>query len=99
MITLEAVYTLYVLCQNWPPVIISMRTRFYNTSSKLGKTTQAVKKKAKCLQLSKEARAAINTRRRQAAQNYRNDLGEAWKKIDEVTENLAATHHKSIHRV
>jgi len=76
-----------------------MRTRFYNTSSKPGNTIQSVKKKAKRPQLSQEARAAVNARRRQAAQNYRNDLGEAWKKIDEVTENLAATHHKSIRRV
>ena len=76
-----------------------MRTRFYTTSSKLGKTTQAVTKKAKHPQLSQEARAAVNVRRRQAAQDYRNDLGEAWKKIDEVTETLAVTHHKSIRRV
>jgi hypothetical protein len=65
----------------------------------VGKTTQTVKKKTKRPQLSKEARAAVNARRRQASQNYRNDLEEAWKKIDEVTENLAATHHKSIRRV
>ena len=71
-----------------------MKTRFYATSAKLSKTTQPVKKKAKRPHLSKEARAAVNARCRQAAQNYRNDLGEAWKKIDEVTENLAATHHK-----
>lgn len=90
---------MFLLCPNWPPLIISMRTHFYPTSSKLGKAIQTVKKKAKCPQLSQEARAAINAHCCQAAQNYRNDLGEAWKKIDKVTENLAATHHKSIHRV
>ena len=76
-----------------------MRTCFYTTSSKLGKTTQAVTKKAKRPQLSQEARAAVNVRRCQATQDYRNDLGEAWKKIDEVTETLAVTHHKSIRHV
>ena len=76
-----------------------MRTRFYTASSKLGRITQAVSKKAKRPQLSKEAHAAVNARRRQAAQNYQNDLGEAWKKIDEVVETLAATHHKSVRRV
>jgi hypothetical protein len=61
-------------------------------------TTQAVKK-TKRPKLTKEARIAVNARRRVAAHNYKNDLEEAWSKIDEVTEDLALTHHKSVRRV
>jgi len=76
-----------------------MRTRFYTTSSKWSQSTQTVKKKTKRPQLTKEARIAVNARRRVAAHNYKNDLEEAWAKIDEVTEDLALTHHKSVRRV
>ena len=76
-----------------------MRTRFYTTSSSLSQPTQAVKKKAKCPQLSKEARTLVNARRRQASQSYRTELGEAWAMIDKLTEDIAENHHKSLRRV
>jgi hypothetical protein len=89
-------FILLILNPNWPPPSAPMRTRFYATSSKLSKPTQAVKKKAKRPQLSKEARTAVNARRCLAAQNYRNELGEAWATIDKLIEDLAQNHHKSI---
>lgn len=49
--------------------------------------------------LSEEARAAVNARRRNAAEHYQKDLAEAWAKIDETTADLAAVHHKSLRRV
>ncbi|KIL54246.1 hypothetical protein M378DRAFT_92922 [Amanita muscaria Koide BX008] len=76
-----------------------MRTRFYSTPSEPRKLTQGAQKENRRPQLSKEARAAVNARRHLSAQKYRSGLDAAWSKINEVTENLATTHHKSVRRV
>ena len=86
---------------NWklPPRLALMRTHFYTTSSSLSQPTQAVKKKAKRPQLSKEAWTLVNAHRHQASQSYRTELGKAWATIDKLTEDIAENHHKSLHRV
>jgi hypothetical protein len=49
--------------------------------------------------MSKEMRAALLVRQREAAAKYRDDIEIAWAKIDEATEELATTHHKSLRRI
>ena len=75
-----------------------MRTRFYQTSATHAKTT-GVKKRIKRPTLTKEARAALNARRRLAAKKYRDALGDSWNTLDKLTEDIAVSHHKSIRRV
>jgi hypothetical protein len=75
-----------------------MRTRFYQTSSTHAKTT-GVKKRIKRPKLSKEARAALNERRRLSAKRYMNALGETWNTLDKLAEDVAVSHHKSVSRV
>ena len=76
----------------------TMKTRFYNTSTKAGRTTQGARKFHRP-KLTKDVRAAITARRRLASQSYRSALKDTWEKIDELTENLAVAHHKSIRQV
>jgi hypothetical protein len=76
-----------------------MRTRFYYPTARRSGRTQGIVRKQKKVKLTKEARAAIKIRQREASRRYKQDLDEAWAKIDEATENLAATHHKSVRRV
>jgi hypothetical protein len=76
-----------------------MRTQFYNPTAKPSMRTQGVTKTYKRIQLSKEARMAINARKQEASRHYKKDLDEAWAEIDKVTENLAITHHKSVRRI
>jgi len=76
-----------------------MRARFYQTSAKYTRTTQGVKKKIQRPKLSKEAHAALNARRLLAAKRYKDALGETWKTIDKLTEEIATSNHKSVRRV
>jgi hypothetical protein len=76
-----------------------MRTRFYSTSTKPGRTTQGIAQKVSRPKLAKDVRAAINARRRLASQSYQRALKDTWGKIDELTENLTIAHHKSIQHV
>lgn len=76
-----------------------MRTWSRQTSENRPVHSQGVARVRKRVELTKEARLAINARRLEASQNYKKDLGEAWAEIDKATENLAATHHKSVRRV
>jgi dGTP triphosphohydrolase len=85
--------TLSTSCQK------KMRTRFYQASAKHPRMTQGVKKKPQRPKLSKEARAALNARRRLAAKRYKDALGETWNTIDKLTEEIAASHHKSVRHV
>ena len=73
-----------------------MPAQFYHSTAK---TTQGVRRTHKRVQLTKEARAAINARRREASDKFQRDLEKAWTNINEATETLASTHHKSIRRV
>lgn len=41
----------------------------------------------------------INARQRAASHRYKKDLDEAWTQFNEVAENIASTHHKSVRRV
>jgi hypothetical protein len=75
-----------------------MRTRFYQASSRSTKRTQGIQRTRR-IRLSKEARAAASARQREAALRYKNDITDAWKNIDQATEDLAVTHHKSLRRV
>jgi hypothetical protein len=76
-----------------------MRIWSHQTSENCPVHSQGVARIRKRVELTKEARLAINARRLEASQSYKKDLGEAWAEIDKVTENLAATHHKSVRRV
>ncbi|KAH7904868.1 hypothetical protein BJ138DRAFT_1018526, partial [Hygrophoropsis aurantiaca] len=49
--------------------------------------------------LTKEARAAVSTRRKEARAKFRNDLHNAWKTMDAAAENIAANNNKSVRRV
>ncbi|RDB19669.1 hypothetical protein Hypma_013284 [Hypsizygus marmoreus] len=75
-----------------------MRTRFYGTVAKPSSALQGLRKRNRP-RLSAEAREALNARRRHAAESYKKALSEAWTKIDEATEDLAAAHHKTVRRV
>jgi hypothetical protein len=75
-----------------------MRARFYQTSAKY-RTTQGVKKKIQRPKLSKEAHAVLNACRQLAAKRYKDALGETWKTIDKLTEEIATSNHKSVCRV
>lgn len=77
----------------------TMRTRFYRTSTKPGQATQGIARKVSRPKLTKDVRAAIAARRRLASQSYRSALRETWGKIDELIENLALAHHKSLRQV
>jgi|SRR5580693_8678026 hypothetical protein len=76
-----------------------MRTRFYPTSIGSTKRTQVSKRTTPRVRLSKEARAALTARQREAATRYKKDVEDVWTKIDEATEDLAVNHHKSLRRV
>ena len=76
-----------------------MRVRFYETSAKHARMTQGIKKKIQRPKLSKEARAALNARQQLAAQRYKDALGETWNTIDKLTEEIAASNHKSVRHV
>jgi hypothetical protein len=76
----------------------TMKTRFYNTSTKVGRTTQDARKFHRP-KLTKDVRAAITARRRLVSQSYKSALKDTWGKIDELTKNLAVAHHKSICQV
>ena len=76
-----------------------MRTRFYETSVGPTKRTQVGKRTIPRVRLSKEARAALTARQREAAARYKNDVEDVWTKIDEATEDLAVNHHKSLRHV
>jgi hypothetical protein len=75
-----------------------MRARFYNAPSKPVRP-QGISRNRARTQLSTEARGEVNTRRREAQQQYRKAIDEAWAKIDEFTQGIAANHHKSLRRV
>ena len=49
--------------------------------------------------LSKEARKLLTAQQRSAAAAFAKDLDDAWKTIDEVTEQMAGTHHKSVRSI
>ncbi|KAH7922388.1 hypothetical protein BV22DRAFT_1131496 [Leucogyrophana mollusca] len=51
------------------------------------------------VKLSKEAWAAVIARCKEAIRRFRKDLNETWRKIDEATESIAVTHHKSVCRI
>lgn len=76
-----------------------MRTQFYTARAKPARATQGILRKILRPKLSKEARIAISARRRLASKSYRNALEETWKKIDNLTADLAVAHHKSLRRV
>jgi len=76
-----------------------MRTRFYQSTAKPSGHIQRIARKHKKVQLTKEARAAINARRREASKQYKQDVDKVWAELCEKTENLASTHHKSVRRV
>jgi hypothetical protein len=76
-----------------------MRTRFYRTSTIPGQATQGIARKVSRPKVTKDVRAAIAARRRLASQSYKSALRETWVKIDELTENLAVAHHKSLRQV
>jgi hypothetical protein len=76
-----------------------MQTKFYWPTSKSKQCTQGILRPYKWVQLTKEAHATINACQCEASHHYKKDLDETWVKIDEATENLAITHHKSVHRV
>lgn len=75
-----------------------MRTRFYKAAEPSRKT-QPISRKRERVSLTKEARAAITSRQRVASVLYKGDIDEAWSQINEATATIAATHHKSVHRV
>jgi hypothetical protein len=58
-------------------------------------------KENRCLwpKLSKEAQKLLTAQQRSAAAALSKDLDDAWKTIDEVTEQIAGTHHKSIRSI
>ena len=76
-----------------------MRTRFYRTSTIPGQATQGIARKVSRPKVTKDVRAAIAARRRLASQSYKSALRDTWVKIDELTENLAVAHHKSLRQV
>ncbi|KAF8233274.1 hypothetical protein L208DRAFT_1396072 [Tricholoma matsutake] len=76
-----------------------MRTHFYRTSTIPGQATQGIEQKVSCLKLTKDVHAAIAAHRRLASQSYKSALRETWVKIDELMENLAVAHHKSLWQV
>lgn len=49
--------------------------------------------------LSKEAREALKLDQREKSRRFREDLDNAWKSVNNVTQTLASRHHKSIRRV
>ena len=61
--------------------------------------TQSLHRKYSRIHLSKDARAAITGRQREAAHRYNKDLDVTWAQIDDVTQNIATTHNKSVRRV
>ena len=75
-----------------------MKTCFYNMSTKAGWTTQGTWK-FHDPKLTKDVHAAITVRWCLVSQSYRSALKDTWEKIDDLTENLAAAHHKSIRQV
>jgi len=77
-----------------------MQTRFYQpTVAHTSKKPQGILKRHQQVRLTKEARAAVNARQCDAAHRYKVDIDEAWSKIAEETENIAAAHHKSVRQV
>jgi hypothetical protein len=76
-----------------------MPLQFYKPTVQCPTPVQGVLRVHKRVQLTKEARAAVNARQREASRRYRKDIEDAWAKIDEATENIASTHHKSIRHV
>jgi hypothetical protein len=76
-----------------------MRTRYHRGTVGTQRRTQNIAKHPPRVQLSKDARIAVKARRQAAARLYRTDLEDAWTKMQGVTEDLAANHHKSIRRV
>lgn len=73
-------------------------TIFYKTNAKSPTATQGVKRRVRP-RLSREALQALNLRRRQSAANYRKALGDAWSKFDEISQDLATSHRKSLQHV
>jgi hypothetical protein len=61
--------------------------------------TQSVGRKYTRIRLSKDARAAVTGRQREAARRYKKDLDTAWAQIDDATQNIATTHNKSVRHV
>ena len=79
--------------------LLIMRTWFYQPTAKRPGHTQGIARKQKRVKLTKEARAAITARQREASRHYQRDLDEAWAKIGEATESIATAHHKSVRHV
>jgi hypothetical protein len=73
-----------------------MRTQFYHTTKKPLRPTQGLAHTCKRVQLTKEACAVIKAHQREASHCYKKDLNEAWAQLNETTENIVATHHKSV---
>ena len=71
---------------------------FYQVSGKHAGPRQGIKKIQRP-KLSKEAYATLNACRLLAAKRYKDALGESWDTIDKITEDVASSHHKSVHRV
>ena len=81
-------------CANLLPK--KMQVQFYQTSAKYTRTTQSIKKKIQCPKLSKEAHVALNACRLLAVKWYKDALGETWKTIDKLTEEIATSNHKNV---
>jgi hypothetical protein len=63
------------------------------------KRTQGLARTHAKVQLSKEARAALTLRRREASLTYRKAVEDAWQVIDDTSIKIAADHKKSVRRV
>lgn len=74
-----------------------MVSTFYPLSST--RKRRQVPRKYTHVKLSKDARIAIHARQKAAAHRYKRDVDNAWATINKLSEDLATTHHKSLHRV
>jgi hypothetical protein len=76
-----------------------MKLSFYKPSDKPTQRTQSAPKAKPRNELPAEARAAVKAQQRESQLRYQKDIDDAWAQIDKLTENIAASHHKSIRRV
>ena len=77
-----------------------VRTRFYRPVRTATRSTQGDQnKKTKRPKLSQEAQASLRARRRASRELYSDAMKTAVAQVNEITENLAISQHKSIRRV
>ena len=73
-----------------------MPLEFHPTSKSSRKRTQPVVRKYTRIRLSRDARAAISARQKEALRRFQEGIQTTWRDIDKNAETLAATHHKSV---